>query len=79
MVDETTSFPNAAQLSKRQIERQKTQAAVIYEISRQMNLKVKAFELAALFPTTDPVKLATDIYNFIAELPDPDPERDDAA
>jgi len=78
MAEEPTNFPNAAQLAKRQIERQRTQASIIYEISRQMNLKVKAFELAALFPTTDPVKLATEIYNFISALPDPETERDSA-
>ena len=67
---EPTTFPNAAQIAKTlNAPATRTEIAIIQEVVRVMNLRVKVVELAAQFPASDPIKLAREIYAFITEEP----------
>lgn len=62
-MSEPTTFPTAAQLARNKAEVE----AAIKQALTAMNLKIRAFELAAQFPNDDPVELAGKIYDFIKE------------
>jgi hypothetical protein len=63
MANEPTTFPTAAQMARNKAE---VELAIKQAITA-MNLRIRALELAAQFPSSQPMALAREIYDFIRE------------